>query len=85
MGAITGAAGGVLRDLLCDEIPLILRRDIYAIASLAGATIYIILEQVGLPLAVSATTGAAATFLLRLAAIKWNLQVPAFILDDDDS
>ena len=84
MGAITGSAGGLLRDILCAEIPLILRRDIYAVASLIGATVYVLLEEVGLALTISAPVGAATVFLLRLAAMKWNLQVPSFILDDED-
>lgn len=84
MGAVTGSAGGLLRDILCAEIPLILRRDIYALASLIGATIYVLLEEAGLALAVSAPVGAATVFLLRLAALKWNLQVPSFTLDDED-
>lgn len=84
MGAITGSAGGLLRDVLCAEIPLILRRDIYALASLIGATVYVLLEEAGLTLTVSAPVGAATVFLLRLAAMKWNLQVPSFILEDDD-
>ncbi len=46
MGAITGAAGGVMRDVLCAEVPLILRREVYATAALAGATIYVLLEVV---------------------------------------
>lgn len=84
MGAITGSAGGLLRDILCAEIPLILRRDIYAVASLIGATVYVLLEEAGLALTISAPVGAATVFLLRLAAIKWNLQVPSFVLEDDD-
>ncbi len=84
MGAITGSAGGLLRDILCAEIPLILRRHIYAVASLIGATVYVLLEEVGLALTISAPVGAATVFLLRLAAMKWNLQVPSFILDDED-
>ena len=42
MGTITGVAGGILRDVLCAEIPLILRREIYATASIAGASVYVL-------------------------------------------
>lgn len=41
MGTITGCAGGVLRDVLCTQVPLILRRDIYATAAIAGSAVYI--------------------------------------------
>jgi len=54
MGAITGAAGGLLRDVLCAEIPLILRRDIYATAAIAGATVYVLLTGLNLADALAA-------------------------------
>ena len=44
MGAVTGSAGGLLRDVLCAEVPLILRREIYATAAAAGAITYVALE-----------------------------------------
>jgi hypothetical protein len=46
MGVTTGVAGGVLRDVLCAEVPLILRKEIYATASLAGAVTYVPLSEV---------------------------------------
>ncbi len=45
MGTITGVAGGILRDVLCAEIPLILRREIYATASIAGSSVYVLLNE----------------------------------------
>lgn len=52
MGTITGAAGGIMRDVLCAEVlcaevPLILRREIYATAAIAGATVYVLLKYIG--------------------------------------
>jgi uncharacterized membrane protein YeiH len=44
---MTGSAGGVLRDVLCAEIPLILRKDVYATASIAGASAYVVLDELG--------------------------------------
>jgi uncharacterized membrane protein YeiH len=79
MGAITGAAGGVMRDVLCAEVPLILRREIYATAALAGATIYVLLEEVGAVGPIVAALPVATVFALRLAAIRFDLHVPPFL------
>jgi uncharacterized membrane protein YeiH len=77
MAVVTGAAGGVVRDLLCGRVPLILRTDLYASASLAGATVYVLLQGAGLrTFAVPAAV--AAVFALRLAAIRYGLRLPAF-------
>src|SRR5918994_4231161 len=48
MGTITGVAGGVMRDVLCAEVPLILRREVYATAAIAGAATYVLLRELGL-------------------------------------
>jgi uncharacterized membrane protein YeiH len=50
MGAITGVAGGMVRDVLCNEIPLILRRgQLYASSAIVGAALYLVLERAGTP------------------------------------
>ena len=77
MATMTGVAGGVLRDVLSAEIPMILRRgDIYATASIAGATAYLLVKAVGLVAPLAAAIGIAVVMLLRLAAILWGLQLP---------
>ncbi len=83
MGIMTGVAGGMLRDVLSGEIPLILRREIYATASLCGAvTFFIILGSFDShTLAVIASI--FVTLVLRLSAIKWNLSLPVFISRDE--
>ena len=78
MGAITGAAGGVMRDVLCAEVPLILRRDIYATAALAGATLYVLLRDIGADGPIIAALSVGAVFGLRLAAIWFGLNMPRF-------
>jgi len=79
MGVITGVAGGVVRDVLTAEIPLILRRgNLYATASIAGAAAYLILKANGIPQPVSSLTGIGLIILLRLAAIVWNIRLPTF-------
>jgi uncharacterized membrane protein YeiH len=80
MGTMTGVAGGMIRDVLCAEVPLILRRDIYATAAIAGACLYLILREFGFVRPVAATSGIFAVVLLRLLAILRGLRLPIFRL-----
>lgn len=83
MGAITGSAGGVLRDVLCNEIPLVFRRgELYATASIAGICVYLGLNQAGVSNDLASPLGIALVVLLRLAAITWGLRLPLFQLPE---
>ncbi len=85
MGTITGVAGGVLRDVLTAEIPLIFRPGrLYATAALAGAGIYVLLAGHGVSMEAAGLAGMGATAGLRLAAIFWRLELPAVKLPDDE-
>ncbi len=78
MGMMTGVAGGMIRDVLSGEIPLILRREIYATASLCGAIVFAALSW-GFPGAAANTVIAVVVILaIRLAALKWGLSLPTF-------
>jgi len=78
MGVMTAVVGGMIRDILCGQIPLILRREVYATASLCGAVAYVALAC-GVPaLRLSAFVGMTVTLALRLAAIRWKLSLPLF-------
>ncbi len=79
MGIMTGVAGGMLRDVLSGEIPLILRREIYATASLCGAVSFFIILESFDSRALAVITSILVTLALRLSAIKWNLSLPVFI------
>lgn len=84
MGTITGAAGGVLRDVLSAEVPILLRQtDLYATAAIAGVTVYLLLERFGLERNSAALIGMATVAALRLAAIAWRLRLPVMELDDE--
>jgi uncharacterized membrane protein YeiH len=83
MGAITGTAGGAIRDVLTGEIPLVLRRDLYATASLAGGLVYVLLAALTGPTLTAALVGAGVVVALRLAAIVWGLHLPVFRLRHD--
>lgn len=78
MGTMTGVAGGVLRDVITAQVPLILRRDIYATAAIAGVVLYLLLEASGLGRPAAFGAGVAVVIALRLLAIRWGLQLPIF-------
>jgi uncharacterized membrane protein YeiH len=78
VGVITGVGGGVLRDVLLNEIPQVLRREIYAIAALVGATLVVIGTRLGItPVAVT-LVAAAVVAGLRIVALwrGWNAPIP---------
>lgn len=86
MGTITGVAGGMIRDVLTTEIPMIMRRgQIYATAAIAGITVYLILRTtLGLPEADAALLGMGVIAALRLSAIVWGWTLPVFALSDPE-
>ena len=85
MGVITGAFGGLLRDVLCNDIPMIFRQgQFYATAIIAGCSLYIGLTALGVERNIAAGLGMLAIFALRVAAIIWNLRLPIFRLPPDD-
>ncbi len=85
MGTMTGVAGGVLRDVLSADIPLILRRDIYATAAIAGIVLYLILQGAGLPRTVAGGAGMVLVIGLRWLAIWRGLRLPVFRLPAEPS
>jgi uncharacterized membrane protein YeiH len=80
MGVITGCGGGIIRDVLAREVPMVLRSEVYATACIIGGTVHVF----GLYLDYSNRTafiaGALATLIIRLGAIKWHLSLPTFAL-----
>ena len=83
MGCVTGAAGGILRDILTKEIPLIFRKDIYAMACIAGGVIYIIGYTGGLPAEVNAILSAIIVISTRLLAVKYHWHLPVLKGEDE--
>ena len=79
MGVITAIFGGIIRDTLSGNESLIMRKEIYATASFAGALTYVALEHFQiLPTGITLWIGVAVTFLLRGAAIIYNLRLPGY-------
>ena len=85
MGVITGVAGGMIRDVLCAEIPLILRRgQLYATSAIVGASLYLLLERAGLTRDAASLAGMATIVVVRFAAIVWRLELPVLSLEEPD-
>lgn len=83
MGTMTGVAGGVVRDVLTAEIPLILRQgELYASAAIAGTTLYLVLQSAGVGRDAAALAGMSTVAALRVAAVLWGLRLPVFQLRD---
>ena len=76
LGMLTGIGGGMVRDVLLAEIPIVLRSDLYAIAALAGAAIVVIGSLLHLPSIAATSAGAALCFGLRVMAIRRHWQLP---------
>jgi uncharacterized membrane protein YeiH len=82
MGVMTGVVGGMIRDVLSDEIPLVLRTQIYATAAMAGGALFVSLRALSVNEDASALAAIFLTLGLRLAAIKWRLELPLLSLPD---
>ena len=77
MGMVTGTVGGIIRDVLCGNVPLILRQEIYATAALGGGVAYVLLRGM-LPPAVLLPIASRIVFLSRLMGIYWHIHLPSF-------
>ena len=75
MGMISAVFGGVTRDVICNEIPLIFRKEIYALACLIGGFIFILLRYLDLDTTINMLVTIVIIFVLRLLAVRfsWNL------------
>jgi uncharacterized membrane protein YeiH len=78
MGVATATFGGVIRDILGGEIPVILRREIYVTAALLGASVFIIVRYLGPTSDIALVCGFLAALALRSAAIMFDLFLPVF-------
>jgi uncharacterized membrane protein YeiH len=78
MGVLTATFGGIIRDELGDEPSVLLRRELYVTAALAGAGVFVVLGLLGAPVAAAGLAGFAAAFLLRAGAILFDWTLPGF-------
>jgi uncharacterized membrane protein YeiH len=85
MGVITATFGGIVRDLLGGESPVILSREIYASAAHAGAAILVVLTAAGAPRELAAGSGFAAALVIRAAALRYGWSLPRYRQRPDHS
>jgi uncharacterized membrane protein YeiH len=77
MGVISAVAGGMMRDVVCNEIPLIFHGEIYATAAFTGSACYIGLHVMNIPESLAIWLGIIVAIVLRMAAMRWGWSLPA--------
>jgi uncharacterized membrane protein YeiH len=78
LGVITGVFGGVLRDVLCNEVPLVFTGELYATAAWIGALLLIVLYFLEVPRAPAMLAAVAVIFAVRMAGVRWRITLPTF-------
>ena len=78
MGTITGVFGGLLRDVICREVPLVLSGELYAITCIVGGGAYALFYTLQLPDIWCVVAALVTTVCLRLGAMRWHWELPVF-------
>ena len=78
MGVMTGTMGGIFRDVLCNEPPVVFQSPLYATVSWAGSLFFIVLLYINIDVAIAATIAGLSMFIARLLAIYFNISLPRF-------
>ena len=76
LGMLTGIGGGIMRDILITEVPVVLRADLYALAALAGAAVVVVGQVLHVSSAAAMTVGALLCFGIRFMAIRYGWRLP---------
>ena len=84
MGTITGTVGGLLRDVLLNEVPLLLRKDIYALACIAGGLIYLLCIQLHFSKSATELVATLVVIAVRVIAVKFHIHLPVLNPDTAD-
>ena len=82
LGTMTGTFGGVIRDILCNEIPVIFRKEIYATACIVGGMAFILLYEAGMQQDLIYILTSLTVILIRLMAVRFQISLPSFYLSD---
>jgi uncharacterized membrane protein YeiH len=82
MGCITGSAGGVIRDVLLNKVPVIFQKEIYAMASVAGGLLYWLMTWLNVNLAVTVTVTFLLIVLIRFLAVRYHISLPVLKSED---
>lgn len=78
MGTISGCVGGVIRDIIINEVPLLFRKDLYAVPSILGGIVFFILVQIPVDFPLHALMAALTVIFVRIIAVRFHLQLPRF-------
>ena len=78
LGTITACFGGVVRDVLLNNIPLLFRKEIYAMACIAGGAVYFLLREMNIDPDLSTILGILIIFVIRIIAVRYKLFLPQF-------
>ena len=81
MGVITGCGGGIIRDVLGREVPMVLRSEVYATACIIGGIFHTMALSMGYDHSVALLAGVISTLTIRLGAIRWHLSLPTFAIN----
>lgn len=76
MGTMTGVAGGIIRDVLINEVPLIFRKEIYAMACVVGGLVFGLCHLIDIPTMITHLACGASVFLTRVLAVKYQICLP---------
>ena len=76
MGCITGSAGGVIRDVLLNDIPVIFHKEIYAMASIIGGVVYWALIRLGVDVSITVVSSFLVVCVIRFLAVRYHLALP---------
>ena len=82
MGCITGSAGGVIRDVLLNNVPIIFKKEIYAMASIFGGLVYWVLMKLGLDMNITVVMTFVVVCVIRLLAVKYHISLPVLKGED---
>ena len=83
LGVVSATFGGIARDIICRETPLILLKEIYATAALSGSLLYVCLIELEVATSIATIAGCLTVFAVRGLALIYGLSLPAFVHRND--
>lgn len=83
MGMITGSVGGIIRDILINEVPLIFRKDIYALACVVGGLVFFACAELSVSATITQIVAAFSVILTRIVAVKYHISLPVLKGQED--
>lgn len=82
MGCMTGSAGGVIRDVLLNNVPIIFQKEIYAMASIVGGLLYWVLISLGVDVSITVVSCFLVVCVIRFLAVRYHLSLPRLRLEE---